>query len=53
MSDTITYLPVQTMSGMPCHGFKLKEETMIKLVVNLDPNVLQTITSLFTDQGNA
>jgi hypothetical protein len=46
MSDTILYLPVQTISGMSYNGFKLKEEAMIKLFGNLNPNILHNITSL-------
>jgi hypothetical protein len=46
MSDTILYLPFQTTSGMPFHGFKLEKEAMVKLVGNLDPNMLHNITSL-------
>jgi hypothetical protein len=43
MSDTVLYLPVQTISGMPYHGFKMKEEAMFKLVGNLNTNTLHNI----------
>ena len=43
MSDTILCLPVQTISGMPYHGFRLKEEAIVKLVGNFIPNMLHNI----------
>jgi hypothetical protein len=43
MSDTIFYLSVQTILGMPDHGFKLEEEAMVKLVGNLNTNTLHNI----------
>ena len=43
MGDTILYLPVQTISEMPYHGFNLKEGAMVKLVGNLKPNMLHNI----------